>query len=216
MQLNREIAGSCDCGDPEDFDPNHFCSDHKHVRSPESILGNLHPNIRAIAEKIFTDSCKDLKWTLLRFQNAEEESAKLNMTTHVFKKMCLEFSCSVFEFFRKMATEVPAFVHIIEAKLNEPANGDLLKNKVHSKCCVRCFQSEEEKLAFVKKLVGVKPELQNKVCTCSTLDLCIQLNPLLNADCKSALLAMLTDLLQSGHFKPCLAISLLANYEKYM
>ena len=27
--LKRNVGGCCDCGDPEAWDPDHFCSDHK-------------------------------------------------------------------------------------------------------------------------------------------------------------------------------------------
>ena len=29
VQLKRNVGGCCDCGDPEAWDPDHFCSDHK-------------------------------------------------------------------------------------------------------------------------------------------------------------------------------------------
>lgn len=42
VQLKRNVGGCCDCGDPDAWDPDHFCSDHKgYAQSPEQVLAKL-------------------------------------------------------------------------------------------------------------------------------------------------------------------------------
>ena len=39
IQLKRNVGGCCDCGDPEAWDQDHFCEDHKGVNNfnPEEM-----------------------------------------------------------------------------------------------------------------------------------------------------------------------------------
>ena len=49
----KDVSGSCDCGDPEDYDPNHFCTDHKDkLQSPQQMLSKLPDNVRERSETI--------------------------------------------------------------------------------------------------------------------------------------------------------------------
>ena len=60
--LQRDVLGSCDCGDPEDYDPDHFCSDHKgKLQSAEQMLSKLPEKIRTEAQKKLAECCIDLK-----------------------------------------------------------------------------------------------------------------------------------------------------------
>ena len=51
VQLKRNVSGLCDCGDPEAWDPDHFCSDHKGgYVEPETILSRIPKQVRSSAE----------------------------------------------------------------------------------------------------------------------------------------------------------------------
>ena len=44
VQLKRNIGGCCDCGDPEAWDENNFCSDHKGYKvDPKDLLEKIPP-----------------------------------------------------------------------------------------------------------------------------------------------------------------------------
>lgn len=52
VQLKRNVGGCCDCGDPEAWDENHFCVDHKgqHNIDPKELLEKMPNTIRNSAE----------------------------------------------------------------------------------------------------------------------------------------------------------------------
>ena len=63
VQLKRNVGGCCDCGDPEAWDPNHFCSDHKglHDVNPEQVLENMPAVIKNSAISVFGSIIRELK-----------------------------------------------------------------------------------------------------------------------------------------------------------
>jgi len=81
VQLKRNVGGCCDCGDPEAWDPDHFCSDHKgYDQSPEEILGKLPKNIKNSADQVFTEICIELKKNCMMLQNVDKESDKQKLS----------------------------------------------------------------------------------------------------------------------------------------
>ena len=62
VQLKRNVGGCCDCGDPEAWDPEHFCSDHKgYQMSPNETLDKLPTKIKNEAEIVFQTICSQIK-----------------------------------------------------------------------------------------------------------------------------------------------------------
>jgi len=58
VRLERHISGSCDCGDPEDFDPKHFCSDHtQKSQRPQDLLNKIPKKILEKADVVFEEFC---------------------------------------------------------------------------------------------------------------------------------------------------------------
>ena len=64
IQLKRNVGGCCDCGDPEAWDENHFCSDHKGTNNidPKIILQQIPATIKNSAISVFRKMAQDLKW----------------------------------------------------------------------------------------------------------------------------------------------------------
>jgi hypothetical protein len=86
VQLKRNVGGCCDCGDPEAWDPEHFCSDHKgYETSPEEKLDKLPKKIKESATIVFTNLCKKLKLACLAIQSFNSESKKVGMDNKKFK-----------------------------------------------------------------------------------------------------------------------------------
>jgi hypothetical protein len=62
VMLNRNVSGCCDCGDPEAWDPNHFCSDHAgYEKSPDEILKKIPASIRDGAFVVFKEICAKIR-----------------------------------------------------------------------------------------------------------------------------------------------------------
>lgn len=69
VMLKRNTSGCCDCGDPDGWDENHFCSDHKGYKmDPEEILKRMPTQMRAAAEQVFEDLAVNLKRQCMRLQ----------------------------------------------------------------------------------------------------------------------------------------------------
>ena len=68
--LKRNVGGMCDCGDPDAWDPEHFCSDHK-GRSEvdaEAVLASLPPTVRRNAPLVLNTLTCHLKILALELQ----------------------------------------------------------------------------------------------------------------------------------------------------
>ena len=63
VQLKRNAGGCCDCGDPEAWDEDHFCSDHKgqHDVDPKEVLEKMPGMMKNSAFQVFTQLAKELK-----------------------------------------------------------------------------------------------------------------------------------------------------------
>ena len=62
VQLKRNVGGCCDCGDPEAWDQEHFCSDHKgYGQKPDDILKKLPKGVKQSADLAFGELCVELK-----------------------------------------------------------------------------------------------------------------------------------------------------------
>ena len=151
VQLKRNVGGCCDCGDPEAWDPEHFCSDHKgYELTAEETLAKLPKNILESANLAFTEICIELKKYCLILANHEAECKKKNMESDAFKKQHIEIVRIIFEFLTERVEEVPAFLYVIDQKLNviHLDEDSHAKNEEHMTCCIRAFYSEEETLSF--------------------------------------------------------------------
>ena len=62
----------------------------------------------------------------------------------------IELIYLIFEFFDQRIAEAPAFLYIIDKKLNSPFlnQSNLIKNEMHKECCPRCFPTTEECTTF--------------------------------------------------------------------
>jgi|TARA_B110000285_G_C14587594_1_gene364922 hypothetical protein len=76
--------------------------------------------------------------------NLDESSKQLGMTKEETKKGLIEQIDLILDFLAQRMSEVQAFVHIISDKLFESyLDQGLNKNKLHNKCCLRCFPTKE-------------------------------------------------------------------------
>ncbi len=64
IQLKRNVGGCCDCGDPEAWDQDHFCEDHKGVNNfnTEEIISKIPEDIKNSSECAFRKLAQDLKF----------------------------------------------------------------------------------------------------------------------------------------------------------
>ena len=115
VQLKRNVGGCCDCGDPEAWDPEHFCSDHKgYEMSPEETLSKLPKNVFESANLAFTEVCILLKKHCLMLANWEEEFVNYKMSDKEFKKAQTDLINMMLKFLMDRIEEVPAFLYIVD------------------------------------------------------------------------------------------------------
>ena len=143
--MKRNVSGLCDCGDPEAWDPDHFCSDHKGgYVEPEKILSRLPKPIREGAVTVFEKVCIDLKKNCLMLLNLDESAKTLGLNKDEAKKALIDQQGLIYEFLGTRMAEVTAFVHIIAELLFDAfLDKGMYKNKGHTKCCMRCFPKPE-------------------------------------------------------------------------
>ena len=138
------------------------------------------------------------------------------MTKIIYKNQVKEIITIILNHLNEIAEEIPAFVHIIEANLNDPFIDHFKesgKTSKHQTCCYKAFQSDQEKQDFVKKVESVSGNMLATLCTCSCIDLIMQTNNLFDKSISQASNKLMTNLLTSTHFKHSLALSMVSNYE---
>jgi hypothetical protein len=60
--LKRNVSGCCDCGDPDAWAEDGFCTKHKgYAASSEVLLDKLPPFIKKSTKFVFSNVCKNLK-----------------------------------------------------------------------------------------------------------------------------------------------------------
>ena len=148
VQLKRDVGGCCDCGDPEAWDENHFCSDHKgqHDINPNEILEKMPTIIRDSAISVFNQIAQKLRFICLKLQNFGDFCMKTNMKEDIFKNTQVATIKLIFEFMRDRIQECPTFIYIIDEVLNaivmDPKK--CKKNPDHKECCVRTYPECDE------------------------------------------------------------------------
>ena len=115
------MSGLCDCGDPEAWDPDHFCSDHKggYVEASE-IIGKIPEKVRSSASSVFKKVCSEIKKNCLMLLTLECSASKLGMSKDELKKSLIELLNITFEFLGQRIKEVSAFAHIISPSFCDP------------------------------------------------------------------------------------------------
>ena len=151
VQLKRNVSGLCDCGDPEAWDPDHFCSDHKggYVEANE-IIGKIPQKVKESAEQVFKKVCVEIKKNCLMLLTLETTATRLGMSKEELKKSVIEMLNITFQFLGQRIQEVSAFAHIIspyfcDSQLDYPG---LLKGKGHEQCCIKSFTDEAQDKEF--------------------------------------------------------------------
>jgi hypothetical protein len=152
VQLKRNVGGCCDCGDPDAWDPEHFCSDHKgYEQSPEQILAKLPAAIKDSADKVFTELGETLKQSMLWLENYEEECLTKEMSNTTYRESMVRSIHMIFTFLIERCEEVPAFLYIIDTTLNSVYfQSRFEKTQVHT-CCGKFFPDEQQRVVFEKE-----------------------------------------------------------------
>lgn len=120
MQLKRNIGGCCDCGDPEAWDENNFCSDHKGYKvDPKELLEKIPQQIRQSAEQVFKQVSVELKLHCMRLQNFSDKSSADGMSDDNFKATMVECIQLLAKFMQDRIDECSCFIHILDKTLNQ-------------------------------------------------------------------------------------------------
>ena len=65
-QLMNSISGCCDCGDPDGYKEEGFCTDHKgFAASSENMIASLSPYLKESSPRVFGAICHAFKKVLL-------------------------------------------------------------------------------------------------------------------------------------------------------
>ena len=137
------------------------------------------------------------------------------------KTVCQNIIRDCLKFCDQRSNEVAAFLFMIDKKLNqiylEDGETTFVKNSKHAECCVRTHANDEAREEFALNLSQITDlELMDKACTCSTLDMMMQVNGLISEEGREIFYGLVMKLFQSYNFKIHLTLSFSANYEAVM
>ena len=69
MWLKKNVSGCCDCGDPDAWRENGFCTDHQgYAASSEKLLEQLPPFMKQSGPMVFAALCRTLKIQCMNMQ----------------------------------------------------------------------------------------------------------------------------------------------------
>lgn len=97
------------------------------------------------------------------------------MSTDMYKETMIKSISLIVEFLQARIDESPAFIHILELELSkihiEPTK--FVNNEAHTRCCIRsCIDADKAEHDEVLDRIQ-SHENKEKLCTCTTLDLCM-------------------------------------------
>ena len=216
VQLKRNVGGCCDCGDPEAWDENHFCSDHKgqHDIDPKEVLNKMPATIKNSAISVFKELSSEIKRISMELEDSENLFQSTGMSIDRYNQTHVACIKLIFLFLRERIEECPTFIYIIDEALNRVVlnKEKFPKNDTHLTCCVRTFvdSDQEQSIQFKKSLDA--DEDREIFCTCTTLDICMQTNRFLDNPTREIVYDFLFKMFQSYHFKQCLTHSYAANF----
>ena len=109
----------------------------------------------------------------------------------------------MFEFLASRINECPAFIYIIDENLNKVILDEKVfcKNDDHKTCCVREFLEQDTTQRDEFNQIYDNHDEKDKLCTCTTLDLCFQTNGLLDNPTREIVYDFFFKMFQSYHFK---------------
>jgi len=145
------VSGCCDCGDPDGYKEEGFCSDHKgFAASSEAMIASLPEYLKDSSPRVFGAVCNAFKKVLLT------RAALAN---------------KFFEFFEEMLEEVPSNIYYLSRALCETYLGKGHHKQAGHTCCHRYFVNENDREKFTQQSLLSSP---SDNCTCTVLDLLCQ------------------------------------------
>lgn len=99
---------------------------------------------------------------------------KTTMSDDKYKDTITTCLFLIFQFLADRINECPAFIYIIDENLNKVILDEKVfcKNEDHKTCCVREFLEGDTKQIEEFKEIYYNHAEKEKLCTCTTLDLC--------------------------------------------
>lgn len=146
VQLKRNVGGCCDCGDPEAWDENHFCSDHKGVHNvnPEEVLAAMPEDIKKRAAEAFDSLAEELKRHCMKLENYKEASVVAGMSDSRYRETMTRCVKIIFEYMHQRIDECTAFLYLVDFALSKLfVDKDFKRNEAHVACCIRTFRPDE-------------------------------------------------------------------------
>lgn len=214
--LRREVSGCCDCGDDDAWMEKGFCKNHqgKRAQNAREVIEKMPATMRRSAISVFDEVMKKLKVACLRMQNAETLCLKTPMSEALFKDSYSSCIVLIFQFFGERIRECPAFIHVLDQAFTKIYidNKSFVKNEHHTQCCTRYFLDGDEEAKQEFEDVFMLHSEQPRLCSCSTLDLCMQTNHLLAPEGLETVYSFFLEMFQSYHFKQSLTLSYASNY----
>ncbi|CDW74007.1 zinc finger family protein [Stylonychia lemnae] len=159
--LKKNVGGCCDCGDPDAWRENGFCSDHKgYEASSEQLLQNLPNYVKSSSKEVFRSICRIIKIQYLEIQGCKKsELIDQEGSAKITKLQCL--LKLFYEFLVFSVDQSLAFIHFIAEAMTDSYFETINFNKDSHQCCYRAFISNEEKESFLARISKKNEELKN-------------------------------------------------------
>eukprot|EP00347_Sterkiella_histriomuscorum_P017752 403348132 len=159
--LKKNVSGCCDCGDPDAWRENGFCSDHKgYEASSEALMESMPMFMKNSAKHVFEFICKQLKLQCLNLQHFQIQFKQGMKSEELIAKIFTTglLIIELFKFFEWSIEASPALINFITEAIGQ-TYFDSIKPKESHKCCYRGFINEEEKRQYLMKVKGYLDEL---------------------------------------------------------
>lgn len=194
--LKTNVSGCCDCGDPDGWAEEGFCTDHKgFAASSESMLKSLPAELKTRAVQVFNQVARDLKLNLLAVKRAPtSEDLKA-----IFEQ--------ILDFLTACCCELPSNIYFVGRALQEVFAADFTRQEDHI-CNYRYFISAAHQKMFAQECA-----LNENPCSCSVLDLIFQTNTLYSMPIQKKSHDLMIQLFQTYEFKQTLAMAYVANLQ---
>eukprot|EP00347_Sterkiella_histriomuscorum_P017347 403349733 len=203
VKMHRDLNGSCDCGDVNNWKKEGNCRDHQgNNDSIEKSIVNITPQMKERSLQVLQFVIYSLKKQCLIIESYDNIQIK---SIAIIELICLT------EFISQLVETCPAFIQFFWECLNEDKAITLSRgdgNNGWHECQNTKISKEKKRGIHANSNIQ-----QNRMCECTIFDYFARTNHLINQQIQQHVYALILKLIQSQPIKNMVAESILNNLE---
>ncbi|CDW76233.1 zinc finger family protein [Stylonychia lemnae] len=204
--MHKNLNGSCDCGDANNWKPSGNCSDHQGTKeSIQASMKNIDQNILINSGYVIQYLVQSIKKHCLILQKDPSNQ---------FLQSMIYMLC---DFFIWMIDLSPAFIQITEDVIRNQVDDSesfLRLNKSLNHKCGVYLQINVELTPFKADQNSLNLTRFKDMCYCNMFDLLAQVNHLFDKDAQKVMYTLGLKFIQSDYFRILVGLSLFRSYEE--